>query len=146
MSTIKQQLTAKILSENIKKPVGQAMLEAGYSLSSSKRPTQLTKSKTWPTLMEKYFPDSLLSKQHKKLLVKKEFIAVGDRGDRHLEPTGEIDPFAVARALDMAYKLKNKYPAEKSGGDTNVAVINVIKFGQEKKEQIEAEIVPNVAN
>src|SRR3990167_3172887 len=131
-------MVAKKLSENISLPVQKAMIEAGYSESSARRSTQLTRSKSWPELMEKYMPDNFLQKQHKKLLNKKEFMAIGDRGDRHIEPTGEIDPQAVAKGLDMAYKLKRKYPTEKVGGDTNVAVINVIKFDKEQKDKIEA--------
>ena len=140
--TIKQKLVAKKLSENLGKPLGKIMLEAGYSISTAKTPKNLTKSKAWPDLMEKNFPDNFLARQHKKLLNKKEFIAVGEKGDRHIEPTGEIDPSAIARGLDMAYKLKSKYPAEKHDVGGVIAVVNVTRYAEDAKQPIEAEIVP----
>jgi len=135
--TLRQKLTAsKIIETNGN--VSKAMILAGYPKTTARNPQQITRSKAWPDLMEKYFPDTLLSKQHKKLLVKNEFIAVGEKGDRHIEPTGEIDPQAVARALDMAYKLKNKYPATAVDVSGAVAVVNVVDYA---KAPIEAEVV-----
>jgi len=52
MSTLKQKKTIQKLSENIRKPLGQAMREAGYSLSTSKSPQLLTKSKGFQELCE----------------------------------------------------------------------------------------------
>ena len=138
MSTIKQQIVERKLSENLGKPLGKIMLEAGYSLSTSKTPKNLTNSKAWPEMLEKKLPDKKLLKRHNELLDKKESIAIGKVGEREVLQTDQPDATAVARGLDMAYKLKNKYPVDKPSGDTNVAVINVIKFGQEKKEQVEA--------
>jgi len=132
--TFKQTLVARKLVEYNGEPLGKIMVEAGYAPSTATNPQKLTESKAWPALMEKYFPDTLLSKRHKQLLNKKEFFAVGEKGDRRIEPTGEIDPAAVARGLEMAYKLKNKYPVEKSGGDTSIAIVNVVRFGEAKKD------------
>lgn len=119
--------------------VSKAMKLAGYSAKSAKDPQRLIKSKGWGELMERYFPDELLTRQHRKLLTKREFIAVGKHGDRQFEPTGEVDPGAVARGLDLAYKLKNKYPATKHEVEGSIAVVKVIHYGEEKNEIIEAE-------
>jgi len=144
MPTVKQRVAIEKAVENGGN-LTQAMLAAQYSPATANNPQNLTKSKAWSELIEKRLPDNKLLRRHNQLLDKKEFFAVGDRGDRHLIETGEIDPQAVARGLDMAYKLKRKYPAERSGGDTNVAVINVIKFDKDQKDKIEAILDANVA-
>lgn len=140
MATLKQKFAASKMVENGGN-ISMSMMQAGYAPSTAKTPQKLTQSKAWPGLMEKYFPDQFLLKKHRELLDKKEFVSVGGRGDRHIEPTGEIDPQAVARGLDMAYKLKNKYPAEKHQIDGNIAVVNIIKYGAEGNETIEAGVI-----
>lgn len=52
------------------------------------------------------FPDGILAERHKALLYKNEL-------DREGNDTGQPDTQAVAKALDMAYKLKGSYAAEK---------------------------------
>jgi|SRR3990167_7351484 len=141
--TLKQQLVANKLSENIGKPLGQIMLEAGYSQSTSKTPARLTKSKSWPELLEKGLPDKKLLKRHNELLDKKETIAIGKPGEREVLTTDQPDSSAVARGLDMAYKLKNKYPVDRDSGNTNIAIVNVIRFDKEQKDKIEAKLTEN---
>lgn len=169
--TIKQQIAAKKIAESEGKEVGKAMLEAGYSKSVAKNPKILTNSKAWPALLEKNIPDALVSKQHKKLLTatdihKYEFDSkIPDEEIRGIirKISGaklikilRMDNFSyafftmldnrpIAKAIDMAYKLKNKYPSEKSGGDTNIAIVNVIQYGEKKPKRIEAENVDSVA-
>lgn len=111
--TFRQRLVAKNLRET-NGNVSKAMLLAGYPKTTAKNPQQITKSKSWPELLEKYFPDSKLLSKHDELLAH------------------EDAPIRL-RALDMSYKLKNKYPTEKLG-DNNIAVVNVIKFGEAKKD------------
>ena len=130
--TTKQKLAASKLMENDGN-VSKSMVAAGYSKASAKNPQRLTESKGWQKLMEKYFPDQFLSKKHRELLNKKEFMSVGERGDRHIEPTGEIDPHAVARGLDMAYKLKNKYPAQKHQIEGEIKTIEIVNYGTKHK-------------
>ncbi len=109
MATTKQKKVLKKLLENTGKSVSKAMRESGYAKGTAKNPQQLTRSKGWNELMEDFIPDKKLMESHKKLLDKKEFIAIGKKGEREVLMTGEIDPDAVARGLDMAYKLKQKY-------------------------------------
>jgi hypothetical protein len=60
--TQKQVRAIKLLSENVRKPIGKVMLEAGYSLESSKKPKRLTDSKAFKEIMHEYFPDRVLAK------------------------------------------------------------------------------------
>jgi hypothetical protein len=94
VATQKQKQTIKNLSENIGIPIGQAMLKAGYSKSTSETPSLLTNSKGWRELLDDVLPDSLLVEKHLQLL-------------------NNNDPFVAGNALNMAYKLKNKYTAKK---------------------------------
>ena len=136
MPTKKQGKVAKILAKEPETPFNDAMIQAGYAVSTSKKPQNLTKSKSWPELIEKYLPDKLLAKRHKELLNVPRKIRTYIKGDLQTE-TEEMDTQAVGKALDLAYKIKNKFPSEKSSGDTNIAVINIIRFGEDKKRPIE---------
>ena len=115
MATIKQRKTAEDLLENVGKPIGKAMLDNGYSKSTSENPDHLTKSKGWNELMDKYLSDDFLAEKHKELLNKKEVKTKFDHetGEFEAIPTGELDVQAVSKGLDMAYKLKGKYAPEK---------------------------------
>jgi len=137
--TIKARIVANKISENPGMPLGKAMLEAGYSPVTARSPQNLTNSKGWAAIIERKLPDKKLLKRHNQLLDKKEFMAVGERGDRRIEPTGEIDPMAVARGLDMAYKLKSKYPATAGDNSVNVAVVNVMNYSEATKDNNVAE-------
>lgn len=109
MSTFRQKLVASKLVENGGN-IGKAMIAAGYSPATAKTPQKLTQSIGWKELMETYLPDKLLVKRHKQLLNKKEVIVIGRGADREAFPTGQIDANAVAKGLDMAYKIRDKYP------------------------------------
>ena len=62
--TQKQQLVFSMLSENIRsgnvKPIGQVLLDAGYSQSVANSPTRVTHTKGFQELLEEYLPDNLL--------------------------------------------------------------------------------------
>lgn len=61
-------------------------------------------------------PDSLLVEKHQALLNKKEVKRIfnADIGEWIEVETGDVDTQAVSKGLDMAYKLKGSYAAEKS--------------------------------
>ena len=80
----------KNLSENVGKPIGEAMREAGYSESTSKTPKRLTERLGWKELMDRHLPDDLLAQVHSELL--------------HNE-----DWRAREAGLDKAYRLKARY-------------------------------------
>jgi len=110
--------------------VSKGMRDAGYSKATAKNPKKVTDSNNWEDLMEKYLPDNLLAKSHKKLLDKKEVILKNNNKTGKIEvvQTKEIDVQAVRAGLDMAYKLKNKYAATK------------IKFEDENKDITDEEL------
>jgi len=99
---LRQKNLAKLIGEKGRKmPMGKLMIEAGYKKGYAQHPKQLKKTKNWQELMEQYIPDSLLAEKHQALLNKKD------------KKTGEIDDDAVAKGLDMGYKVKGKYAPDK---------------------------------
>lgn len=124
MSTLKQRKAVKKLVENHGN-VSRAMLEAGYTPASAKNPKNLTESKGFIQLMEEAgLTDENLFKVHSELLNKRETIVIHDGKESRVETTDRPDSFAAKSALDMAYKIKGTYAAEKS--DVNVKVIPIL--------------------
>lgn len=97
-----------IMESNGKMSISKAMLKAGYPPATAKNPQQLTRSKTWKRLLDEYLPDDYLSKKHKELLEKKDFNA-------------------VAKGLDMAYKLKGKYQKDKENEEENKKTLSELE-------------------
>jgi len=73
------------------KKQGQAMIEAGYSPYTAKTPQKLTESK--------YFQDLLIQIDDRTLLEQLLLFATDDNDKR-----------ASLQAIDMLFKLKNRYP------------------------------------
>ena len=111
MATEKQK---KAISKLVEKhgSVSATMREVGYSPQTAKNPKNLTGSKAWEELMDKYLPDKLLAKKHKELLTVPKKIRRFIKGDLESEYE-ELDSNAVRAGLDMAYKLKGSYKPEK---------------------------------
>ena len=102
--TIKQKSTAKDLLENTGKSVSRAMLDNGYAPTTAKNPIELTESKGWQELMEKYLPDDkLLTKHNEALEARKWNDFTGEREDDHA---------IRLRAVELGYKLKKKLGPE----------------------------------
>lgn len=123
MATIRQKKAFKLVETG--RNTGEIMVAAGYSPKTAKAPTKLTKSKGWEELMEKYLPDKLLTTKHKELLEVPVKVRHFKKGELESE-IEQLDSFAVSKGLDMAYKLKGKYAAEKrelSGKDGQPLVI-----------------------
>jgi hypothetical protein len=93
----KQAFNIKLKKTKEKQPVvmKEVMLEAGYKLDSARKPNQLIKSVGWQELLNITFPDERLMQVHNSLL---------DSNDLRVRKEG----------LDMAYKLKDRYPASKT--------------------------------
>lgn len=115
MATLKQKIAFKetgVNGGNLTK----AMIKAGYSDRKGHiRTDKLTQTNGWQELMDKHLPDKLLAAKHKALLNKTEKIAKNNNETKEIEiiDTGDPDTQAVSKGLDMAYKLKGKYSAEK---------------------------------
>ena len=104
MPTIKQEKALEKMVENGGK-ASQAMREVGYSFNTAKTPQKLTNSKGWDELLDKFFPDELLAFTHKE-------------GLRAVKKDGEYDyvaDYAIRfKYLELMYKLKDKYPPQKT--------------------------------
>lgn len=101
--TNKQKAVAKDLLENVGKPVGQAMLDAGYSPATAKNPDHLTESKGWQELMDQYLPDLDVLEAHKQGLKATKIFS------SHTEPDKEVpDHPTRLKAVELAYRVKKK--------------------------------------
>lgn len=110
MPTIKHKIAFKEVVNG--STLTDAMKVAKYSPSAVKRTNKLTRTKGWQELMEKELPDGLLAKKHRELLEVPRKIRHFKKGDLESEYE-ELDSNAIKSGLDMAYKLKGKYAAEK---------------------------------
>lgn len=125
--------------------VSKAMRDAGYSEAYSKNPQKMKKTKAWNDLMEEYFPDNELAKVHRGLLTANRVDHMvfspsvsNDQITEQLESVGATirkietimaqkhvwfwtqDTQARKSALDMAYKMKGRYPKEAGIENLNV--------------------------
>lgn len=111
MATLKQQAVAKDLLENVGKPIGQAMRDAGYSEATAKNPDHMTKTKGWAELMEEAFPDDLLTKVHTEGLgaMKQLSVRGGKDANAASDDFIEVEDYAIRhKYLETAYKIKGK--------------------------------------
>lgn len=126
----KREVLLRKLSDVIRtgKSVSMAKLlrESGYSSSTSRKPKLVIGSQNFQDGFEEILPDSYVLKKHRQLLDKRETFAVGRGNNRHLVRTTEIDPNAVAKGLEMAYKLKGRFSPVKS--ENEIKVVNVGKW------------------
>ena len=112
MATLKQKKVVEKIIENQGMAVSVAMEQVGYKKVTAHNPKNLTDSKGWNELMEQYLPDKLLASKHKELLTVPKKVRTFIKGDLTSEYE-ELDSNAVKSGLDMAYKLKGSYSAEK---------------------------------
>ena len=99
-----------------------------YSKKWQENPQRLTGGKGWNELLEKHLPDSLLAKKHKELLNKRETNLIATKsetGEKVYEVLDQPETQAVSKALDMAYKLKDRYPKEDRPEGNRTLVINI---------------------
>lgn len=123
--TNKQKALAKKIIENPSLTMKEAMLEVGYSENTAIAPQNVTESKGWAELMEKYLPDEDVLKTHKAGLNATKIFS------SHTEPDKEVpDHPTRLKAVEMAYKVKGKL------NDTNVNVqVNVTPILSELKAE-----------
>lgn len=168
MATIKQRVAAKKITENLRKPKGKRktlqkiMIESGYSENTSKRPTDLTKSKSFIELLDEMIPNDMVVETQKILLkaVKIETFkfpiyltdeeikeAVEDVEGHRLRKVYRNEQKGVAtaivwvrdgiindKALDKVYKLRGQYAAEKHEVSGNIDVIEINNYGTKSKK------------
>lgn len=93
-ATIRQKKLVRKISENLGKPLGEAMREVGYSEEYANNPQQLTRTKGWQELSEQLLPDKPLLQRLKQVINNKN------------------DNVAI-KGLDTAFKVKGRYAPEK---------------------------------
>lgn len=104
---VKHRLVLKNFVEN-PGSMGEAIRKAGYSEAYASQPGELLSTKSFQQLLKEDLPDDLLTSKHRELLNAE--VKVYRKGE--LE-TQRMDTEAVARALDMGYKLKGAYAPER---------------------------------
>lgn len=158
--SLKAKNVAKILAENHGMAMGEAMIRAGYSPITALKPSNLTQSKGWQELMDEYLPQENVAKVHGALLNSHnvdhmtfpletpeltdahitELLAESNctvRRISHGEQARHVYFFAPdnrARkdALDMVYKLRGSYAAEKH----DVRHFSLLGLGKRKSEEM----------
>ena len=97
--------------------VGKAMREAQYAETTSLQPNKITKLPEFQEIIAQYLPDEHVSMRHRELLDKRETEIVYDfvKNGKKLIKTPRLfdkgpDTQAVKAGVDMAYKIKNRYP------------------------------------
>lgn len=118
--------------------ISKAMKEVGYSPATAKNPKNLTESKGWNELMDKYLPDDEVLAEHQKglhatkpigalVMVKqedgKEIVYKDNEGVIEVDDT----PTRL-KAVELAYKVKNKIGPQvmqqfNTGGDMTLEFI-----------------------
>lgn len=138
---------------NEKVTMAKILLEAGYSPEYARSPSKLLKSKNFQELLNENLPDDLLTKVHNDALEAKNVdsfvfplalendeikelitgwgfkltkISTGQTNKRayYAHPDHKIRLDAVKEA----YKIKNKYPAEKHQHE--ITAVKIVKYGE----------------
>jgi len=149
----RHKLLFKKISGNDGKEIslGKAMREIGYTEEYANNPHKLKQTKSWKSLMETHLSDEKLSRVHSKLLEAKNIRQLNFNykmkdgeiqdlieregytfiGTKRFMTTAVVffstpDGLTIRSALDMGYKLKGKYEAERHD----------FKFSPYTKEQL----------
>lgn len=96
--TQRQARAIKLMSENVRKPMGKIMLESGYSAQTSRKPKRLTESKAFKEVMQDQLLDEKLFTTLKQALVATKF----NPKARIFEP----DHMARLKSLEIAFRLR----------------------------------------
>ena len=119
MPTLKQtMLVGKVIET--RGNTSKAMSSVGYSSISAHNPQQVTRSKGWLQLTEKYLPDLHLARKHREFLDSPKVVRTYRKGELLTEE--EETSAQAVKALDLAYKIKGKYHDDQQQ-QTNIAII-----------------------
>lgn len=103
---------------------GELISKAMVALSYSKKtaPAVLTNTKSWQMLMDEHMPEDLIALRHTELLNKRARRNIKDKDGKIIEYDVDDGPDtpAVVKALELAYKLRGSFAAEKKAPDGNV--------------------------
>lgn len=109
--------------------IAPAMIAAGYSPSTANIPKAVTGTKSWKALMDEYLPEDKVALRHQELLDKRERRGVYDLNGKLVGYVDEPETASVARAVEMAYKLRGAFVPE-APPPTGVATYNLFYLPQ----------------
>ena len=112
MPTVKQKALAKEIVANSSPDMKTAMIKVGYAEATATHPSQITNTKTWNDLMEKYLPDDKVLATHAAGLDAMKQLSVHGGKDANAESDDFIeveDHPTRLKAVELAYKVKNKF-------------------------------------
>ena len=151
--------------------MGEVLREAGYSETVAKTPSKVTNTKSWKQLMDKYIPEEKLAEKHLQLLEATGIghmvfpMAITDeeitellagvncvpKKIQHGDTANHVwfwqrDNNALKNGLDMAYKLRGSYAADKLAPPPSQIIINVLGNPEAKKlsEQMDKVLIKNI--
>lgn len=121
MATNKQKQLAKKIVANPSISMAEAMREVGYSEASVSKPSEVTNSKGWQELMDKYLPDDKVLATHEAGLEATKVVSaviVGkDANDKTNDFIDVPDYPTRLKAVELAYKVKKKIGNESVGAE-----------------------------
>lgn len=110
MPSLRAKKAVKILVENRGASVSDAMRKAGYSEKTAKNPANLTKSKSWPELLQQYIPQEKVAAAHAALFEAEDVVFI-PKGGKILERR-RPDHTARKAAVEMGHKLHGNFAPE----------------------------------
>ena len=110
MATVRQEIAFKEVMEK-RGNVSKAMLKAGYPPATAKNPANLTKSKSWQELMDKYLPEEKLLK-------------VGQDGLKAVNDKGKKDFSVRHKYYETGLKLRNKLKDNSQENKTLIVMVS----------------------
>lgn len=99
-------MTKNISNCKQKNSLYKAMIDAGYSHSYARSCTNMTETKNWIELTEKYLPDNLLATTHNDLMIAKKLEYTLFDADVSIE---EINEVILKMGCQVAKAIKGKY-------------------------------------
>lgn len=101
MPTLRQKKASKLVDSS--STLKEVLLNAGYAPNTAIKPSQVTKSKGWQELMDRYLPDDEILEVHKKALHATKIHGSLTEPDRVVE-----DVPTQLKAVELGYKVKRK--------------------------------------
>ena len=116
----------KKMGENVGLSRQAAMEQLEYSKEYA-RNGNITETESWQELIKQELPDTKLLKRHNELLDKREIVKEfsHEQGEYVQRVIDQPDTNAVKAGLEMAYKLKKRYPKEGIQIDDKTLIINI---------------------
>ncbi len=104
-TTIRQRLVATKIMEN-RGNISKTMLQAGYSPKTAKNPKNLTNSRGWQQLMDKFLPDQKLLQVHQELLQNPDWRARNEGLDKAYRIKGRMRSNSIDADERGSYELE----------------------------------------